>query len=167
MRLAPTHSVAGNPNRHNTGVVLVRPDDEWATAMPLRDRLLVSALTAPGLAALGYPLMPTRHTQRTPGPARRLQPPDPQALARPLARPLPCWDRGGRGRIVRAHPLSSRPSGSAREERQALLDVRAVPAKVKSPPTTSPARGRERPHPHRCVEVRASGYRLPFAPLKT
>ena len=38
VRLAPTHSVAGNPNRHNTGVVLVRPDDEWATAMPLRDR---------------------------------------------------------------------------------------------------------------------------------
>lgn len=69
VRLAPTHSVAGNPNRHDTGVVLVRPDDEWATAMPLRDRLLVSALTAPGLAALGYPLVPTRRTQRTPGPA--------------------------------------------------------------------------------------------------
>jgi hypothetical protein len=69
IQLAPTHSVAGNPNRHDSGVVRVRPDDEWRTAMPVRSRALVSALTAPGLLALGYPLVPARHTDsghRTP-----------------------------------------------------------------------------------------------------
>ena len=63
VRLAPNHSVAGNPNRHDSGVVRVLPDDEWTRAMPLRDRLLVSLVTAPGLAVLGYPLLPRRHTR--------------------------------------------------------------------------------------------------------
>lgn len=61
VQLAPTHSVAGNPNRHDTGVVRVRSDDEWRSAMPARSQALVSALTAPGLLALGYPLVPPRH----------------------------------------------------------------------------------------------------------
>lgn len=64
VRLAPTHSVAGNPNRHDSGVVTVRPDDEWVRAMPLGDRLLVSVITAPVLLALRYPLLPARRRRR-------------------------------------------------------------------------------------------------------
>ncbi len=53
--LAPTHSVAGNPNRHTTGTVRIRGDMEWRASMPSRDRLVVTALTAPGIARFGYP----------------------------------------------------------------------------------------------------------------
>ena len=70
VQLSPTHSVAGNPNRHDTGVVQVRADVEWQSAMPARDRALVSALTLPGLAVFGYPVLPRRHTRpRSAGPA--------------------------------------------------------------------------------------------------
>jgi len=53
--LAPTHSVAGNPNRHTTGTVRIRGDMEWRAAMPRRDRLVVTALTALGIARFHYP----------------------------------------------------------------------------------------------------------------
>ena len=53
--LAATHSVAGNPNRHTTGTVRIRGDMEWRAAMPTRDRLVVTALTAPGIARFSYP----------------------------------------------------------------------------------------------------------------
>ena len=70
VQLSPTHSVAGNPNRHDTGVVQVRADVEWQSAMPARDQALVSALTLPGLAVFGYPVLPRRHTRpRSAGPA--------------------------------------------------------------------------------------------------
>lgn len=56
VRLAPTHSVAGNPVRHRTGVVPVRPDDEWRSALGWRGYLVVTALTLPLLRRFGYPL---------------------------------------------------------------------------------------------------------------
>jgi hypothetical protein len=56
VRLAPTHSVAGNPVRHRTGGVAVTADDEWRTALPGRAHATVTALTAPLLLRLGYPL---------------------------------------------------------------------------------------------------------------
>jgi len=56
VRLAPTHTVAGNPNRHDTGTVRLRGDDEWRSEMGLLDRALVTVLSAPGLALFGYPL---------------------------------------------------------------------------------------------------------------
>lgn len=56
VRLAPTHSVAGNPARHTTGAVSLRPDVEWTHAMPGKDRALVTAVTAPVLVGLGYSL---------------------------------------------------------------------------------------------------------------
>lgn len=52
--LAPTHSVAGNPARHDTGAVELRVDDEWCRKMPLTERLLVTAITAPLLHRFGY-----------------------------------------------------------------------------------------------------------------
>lgn len=56
IRLAPTHSVAGNPSRFAHGDIELRPDTEWSTAMPPRDRLLVTAMTWPLLNRYGYPL---------------------------------------------------------------------------------------------------------------
>lgn len=56
VRLAPTHAVAGNPNRRDSGAVRLRPDLEWQNAMRTRDRLLVTALTCPGLLRFGYPV---------------------------------------------------------------------------------------------------------------
>jgi hypothetical protein len=58
--LRPTHSVAGNPARHRTGAVPVAADDEWRSALPRRSRWLVTALTAPLLGRLGYPLRGAR-----------------------------------------------------------------------------------------------------------
>lgn len=55
VRLAPTHSVAGNPARHRTGGVAVAADDEWRAALPRRSHAVVTALTAPLLPRLGYP----------------------------------------------------------------------------------------------------------------
>lgn len=56
VRIAQTHSVAGNPSRHSTGIVQIRPDDEWRSAMPARDRRLVTAITAAVLVGFGYSL---------------------------------------------------------------------------------------------------------------
>ncbi|MEO3936282.1 sulfotransferase [Dermatophilaceae bacterium Soc4.6] len=51
-----THTVAGNPNRHDTGIVHLRRDDEWRTAMPQWKRSLVTLMTLPGLRHFGYGL---------------------------------------------------------------------------------------------------------------
>lgn len=56
VHLAPTHSVAGNPVRHRTGTVPVRPDDEWREGLGRWGYLLVTALTLPLLRGFGYPL---------------------------------------------------------------------------------------------------------------
>lgn len=56
VRMAPTHSVAGNPSRHSKGTVEIRADDEWRDALRSRDRRLVTAVTAAVLMALGYSL---------------------------------------------------------------------------------------------------------------
>lgn len=58
VRLQPTHSVAGNPDRHRTGSVELASDSEWLTAMPAGQRALVTALTAPALVGFGYRLAP-------------------------------------------------------------------------------------------------------------
>lgn len=54
VRLAPNHTVAGNPNRHRSGLVPIREDVEWRTRGRRRDRLLVSALARPWMWAYGY-----------------------------------------------------------------------------------------------------------------
>jgi hypothetical protein len=54
VRLGVTHSVAGNPARLTTGAVPLKPDVEWASTMPARDRMLVTALTGPALVRFGY-----------------------------------------------------------------------------------------------------------------
>ncbi len=59
-RLGPSHSVAGNPMRFRTGTIPLRHDDAWRRSLPGRDRRIVTALTAPLLAAYGYTLGPER-----------------------------------------------------------------------------------------------------------
>lgn len=53
-QLGPSHSIAGNPMRFRSGLVTLRRDDSWRNALPTRDRRVVTALTAPLLAAYGY-----------------------------------------------------------------------------------------------------------------
>jgi hypothetical protein len=54
VRLGVSHTVSGNPNRFETGLVELRPDREWISAMSPRDRALVTALTLPLLKHYGY-----------------------------------------------------------------------------------------------------------------
>lgn len=67
VRLAPTHSVAGNPVRHRTGAVPVRPDDEWRQGLGRGGHLLVTTLTMPLLRGFGYPLRRHRVRRHDPG----------------------------------------------------------------------------------------------------
>ncbi len=57
VHLDPTHSVAGNPSRHQNGWVLVRQDDEWMTELSGRNFLIVTLITWPLLLAYRYPLL--------------------------------------------------------------------------------------------------------------
>ena len=64
VKLGANHNIWGNPNRFQTGMVRLRPDDEWASRMRPEDRSLITALTFPLLARYGYPLFAGR---RVPG----------------------------------------------------------------------------------------------------
>ncbi len=54
VRLGPTHTVAGNPGRFETGVVAIRPDLEWRDRMRARDRATVVAIAWPLMLRHGY-----------------------------------------------------------------------------------------------------------------
>jgi len=54
--LEPTHTVSGNPMRFKHGKLQLKLDDEWRSAMPSRERRLVTAITWPLLMRYGYPL---------------------------------------------------------------------------------------------------------------
>lgn len=54
------HTCWGNPNRFQTGLVELRPDDEWLTAMRERDHAVITAMTWPLLIRYGYPIHPSR-----------------------------------------------------------------------------------------------------------
>ena len=52
--LGPCHRAAGNPMRFTVGQVPLERDDAWRTALPPKQRRLVTVLTAPLLQAYGY-----------------------------------------------------------------------------------------------------------------
>lgn len=54
--LRPTHSVAGNPGRMQTGRLAIRPDSAWVEGLEKRHRQLVTALAGPMIRHYGYPL---------------------------------------------------------------------------------------------------------------
>jgi hypothetical protein len=58
VRLGENHTVSGNPGRFRRGVVSVRPDIEWRTAMRPEDRMVTTAITAPLRWRYGYPASP-------------------------------------------------------------------------------------------------------------
>jgi len=47
VRIRPSHTVAGNPDRLRTGDVDLRLDNEWSSKMRRRDRAVVAAITGP------------------------------------------------------------------------------------------------------------------------
>jgi hypothetical protein len=57
VRLAPNHTVSGNPSRFSSGDVRIAPDDAWRRGLPLRAYVTVTALALPLLPRYGYPLM--------------------------------------------------------------------------------------------------------------
>ena len=54
--LGGNHNVAGNPNRFETGPVVVRADEEWRRAMGRGDMRQVTAVALPFLKRFGYPV---------------------------------------------------------------------------------------------------------------
>lgn len=58
VRLSVHHTVAGNPSRHQHGLVSLVPDSEWKAQMQARDRWAVTALSAPALRRYGYRIRP-------------------------------------------------------------------------------------------------------------
>jgi len=55
VRLGASHTVAGNPMRHESGWVELRPDEAWRTTLPVRQQQLICALTLPLMKKYGYP----------------------------------------------------------------------------------------------------------------
>jgi hypothetical protein len=54
IEIGTQHTLAGNPVKFRTGPVRLRLDDEWQTMMNQRQRILVTGLTWPTIAAYGY-----------------------------------------------------------------------------------------------------------------
>jgi hypothetical protein len=52
--LGPNHTVEGNPMRIGARALVLRRDDKWTHAMPLRERASVTLLTLPSLRRYGY-----------------------------------------------------------------------------------------------------------------
>lgn len=58
LELPQSHGVAGNPSRFEHGVVTLKADETWRESLPMADRRVVTAVTAPWLARYHYPLRP-------------------------------------------------------------------------------------------------------------
>jgi hypothetical protein len=58
LSLRPSHTASGNPSRFTIGSTTIRRDDEWMEKMSGYERILATALTAPGLVRYGYQLRP-------------------------------------------------------------------------------------------------------------
>jgi hypothetical protein len=54
VELAPNHAVSGNPARFSTGKIVLRPDEEWRTAMKKAHVRWIKVLTWPLMAPYGY-----------------------------------------------------------------------------------------------------------------
>ena len=70
--LGSSHSCAGNPMRFRHGTIDLVADQRWQREQPVRDRRLMTALTAPLLAHYGY-LRPGRRPGRPPRRRRAAQ----------------------------------------------------------------------------------------------
>ncbi|MGH9068305.1 MAG: sulfotransferase [Acidimicrobiales bacterium] len=66
--MQPTHSVAGNDSRFQTGTIPLRSDTDWISHLHPLNRSVVTVLAAPLLAAFHYPIS-VRHAGPNPSPA--------------------------------------------------------------------------------------------------
>ena len=60
LNVGVAHTVAGNPNRFDSGSIGIRADQEWESRIATRQRLAVTALTFPVLHRYDYPVAPSR-----------------------------------------------------------------------------------------------------------
>lgn len=60
VKLGVNHSIAGNPMRHESGWIALRPDESWREKMPKHKQLTIAALTLPLLKKYGYKVQPTK-----------------------------------------------------------------------------------------------------------
>lgn len=54
VKLGVNHTIAGNPMRHESGWIGLRPDESWRKKMPKYKQLLIATLTFPLLKKYGY-----------------------------------------------------------------------------------------------------------------
>jgi hypothetical protein len=56
VELTPRHTLKGNPNRYQTGPIVIRRDDDWRSRLPARSAATVTLMTLPLLLRYRYPL---------------------------------------------------------------------------------------------------------------
>jgi hypothetical protein len=56
VKVGRDHSLSGNSNRFQSGIISIRRDDEWKRRLDLRNFVAVTGLTWPFLVRYGYPL---------------------------------------------------------------------------------------------------------------
>lgn len=54
VNLAPTHTISGNPGRHDSGRTAIHVDNEWRRQLPVWGKILVSCLSIKGLIDYKY-----------------------------------------------------------------------------------------------------------------
>jgi len=54
VKLGMNHTIAGNPMRHESGWIPLRPDNSWHEKMPTHRKLAIAAMTFPLLKKYGY-----------------------------------------------------------------------------------------------------------------
>jgi hypothetical protein len=68
VELGGHHMFSGNPMRASTGLIEIKPDNEWQAKQPSAQFAQVSAITWPLLRFYGYPVMPAARRNGTPRP---------------------------------------------------------------------------------------------------
>ena len=58
VKLGANHTIAGNPMRHESGWIPLRPDEAWRQKMSKPRQLAIAAMTFPLLKKYGYPVSP-------------------------------------------------------------------------------------------------------------
>ncbi|MGH9024180.1 MAG: hypothetical protein ACRDV9_13950, partial [Acidimicrobiia bacterium] len=54
VRVAPDHTVSGNPMRFQQGTIHLRLDEAWRAGLPKKQRMVVNAMTWPLQTRYGY-----------------------------------------------------------------------------------------------------------------
>jgi hypothetical protein len=66
VELGGHHMFSGNPMRTSTGLIEIKPDNEWQIRQPFAQFAQVSTITWPLLRFYGYPVMPAARRNGTP-----------------------------------------------------------------------------------------------------